>query len=245
MVIASFRGTRRGSAQRTAAFTLIELLVVIAIIAILAAILFPVFAQARNKARQTACLSNLKQIGTGFAMYTQDYDETMPVWTANACGLVPPAVPYPGGAFGFRYLFCFLVDPYIKNGTTPDTTGGGTLLGVWACPSSKNTIVSTSPDIVNTYAYNYYALGGTSNCTGAGLSSAYAPFDGPKYAYAASLADLRRPSETLMLNDGPQLSRPPAAVRANGNDPNNAGVWGSHALGNGNTSPATTAITAR
>jgi prepilin-type N-terminal cleavage/methylation domain-containing protein len=64
--------------RRLAAFTLIELLVVIAIIAILAAILFPVFAQARAKARQAACLSNTKQIGNALMMYAQDYDETLP-----------------------------------------------------------------------------------------------------------------------------------------------------------------------
>jgi prepilin-type N-terminal cleavage/methylation domain-containing protein/prepilin-type processing-associated H-X9-DG protein len=68
---ASKRAVSRG-------FTLIELLVVIAIIAIIAAILFPVFAQAREKARQTTCTSNLRQLGMAFLQYTQDYDETLP-----------------------------------------------------------------------------------------------------------------------------------------------------------------------
>src|ERR1700756_3204363 len=79
-------------------FTLIELLVVIAIIAILAAILFPVFAQAREKARQTTCLNNVKQIDLGMIMYQQDYDETTPV--TRDCGHkdindnpIPPACP--------------------------------------------------------------------------------------------------------------------------------------------------------
>ncbi len=69
----------RSLPRSRAGFTLIELLVVIAIIAVLAAILFPVFAQAREKARQTACLSNLKQMGTAVMMYSLDYDETLPL----------------------------------------------------------------------------------------------------------------------------------------------------------------------
>src|SRR5881409_3505260 len=71
------KGGRMQRARRPA-FTLIELLVVIAIIAILAAILFPVFAQARERARMTTCISNMRQIGTSLMMYVQDYDETYP-----------------------------------------------------------------------------------------------------------------------------------------------------------------------
>src|SRR3989441_7518292 len=71
---------RRGAVHRNrkAAFTLIELLVVIAIIAVIAAILFPVFASARDKARQAACFANLRQIGQALHMYVQDYDERLP-----------------------------------------------------------------------------------------------------------------------------------------------------------------------
>jgi prepilin-type N-terminal cleavage/methylation domain-containing protein/prepilin-type processing-associated H-X9-DG protein len=84
------------------AFTLIELLVVIAIIAILAAILFPVFAQAREKARTISCLSNLKEIGTGMMMYTQDYDE-------NLCP------PFNGNVGPLASTWDRLVQPYIKS----------------------------------------------------------------------------------------------------------------------------------
>src|SRR6187431_2992756 len=81
-------------------FTLIKLLVVIAIIAILAAILFPVFAQAREKARQTTCTSNMKNLGLAIMMYVQDYDETYPpLWYQAGDGHWPNTVrPYIGQA---------------------------------------------------------------------------------------------------------------------------------------------------
>ena len=91
-------------------FTLIELLVVIAIIAILAAILFPVFARAREKARQTACLSNLKQLGLGLQMYAQDYDEFHPPVYAMPIAGYEDAI----SVGGITYFSSML--PYIKNG---------------------------------------------------------------------------------------------------------------------------------
>src|SRR6476659_9762493 len=98
---------RRVSSRR--AFTLIELLVVIAIIAILAAILFPVFAQAREKARATACLSNMKQLGLGLQMYAQDYDEMMPPRNDGTYDFNDPSKTT------FRPNFLGSLTPYTKN----------------------------------------------------------------------------------------------------------------------------------
>ncbi len=126
---------QRRRSIRPPSFTLIELLVVIAIIAILAAILFPVFAQARAKARQTACLSNMKQIGTGLMMYAQDYDEVLPGNTDHRAGFNLPdgfRTPYDGGNPLTWRVWARDIQPYIKNfevyvcpGSTPN---GGTLL---------------------------------------------------------------------------------------------------------------------
>lgn len=124
------RGRNRG-------FTLIELLVVIAIVAILAAMLFPVFSRAREKARQTACLSNLRQIGAAFALYVQDYDERLPdrrdlkrtlpegfrPWTNW-----PPSDPRAGWAVP-------TLDPYLRN------------TAVWSCPSIAGSALGSAVQV--------------------------------------------------------------------------------------------------
>src|ERR1035438_7509423 len=84
---AALRGSAMNKRTNRPAFTLIELLTVIAIIAILAAILFPVFAKAREKANQTSCLSNNKQIALGFQMYAQDYDQRLPGLWGDVLGI--------------------------------------------------------------------------------------------------------------------------------------------------------------
>jgi prepilin-type N-terminal cleavage/methylation domain-containing protein/prepilin-type processing-associated H-X9-DG protein len=115
------------TSRKSAGFTLIELLVVIAIIAILAAILFPVFAKAREKARQVSCLSNQKQLGLGFLQYNQDYDDNYPTGSAGPLGQGWGGVIYP----------------YVKS------------TGVYKCPDDATTNVANGATI--SYPVSYAA----------------------------------------------------------------------------------------
>lgn len=125
----ALRASRRSGSrsEKHTAFTLIELLVVIAIIAILAAILFPVFAKAREKARQASCMSNLKQMGLAIMQYTQDADET---WPYDACGYIGSSTActnqpgiFDGGLttpiaydpLANPYTWCSRIQPYVKS----------------------------------------------------------------------------------------------------------------------------------
>lgn len=134
------------------AFTLIELLVVIAIIAILAAILFPVFARARENARRSSCMSNMKQLGLGMMQYLQDYDEQYPVnyrndgymWSVGEAGVIQTDPSMPGAKFttvaasasGNFVTWMDLIYPYVKS------------VQIFACPSSR-----TATNIAG-YGYN-------------------------------------------------------------------------------------------
>lgn len=128
-------------------FTLIELLVVIAIIGILAAILFPVFARARENARRTSCLSNMKQMGLGFMMYVQDYDDTYPFYQQSN-GTVPET--------GFWYInnlwyWMNSIYPYVKS------------TQLFRCPSSLNQGTSLASIRVANYGVNQNIIGTQAN----------------------------------------------------------------------------------
>jgi prepilin-type N-terminal cleavage/methylation domain-containing protein/prepilin-type processing-associated H-X9-DG protein len=188
---------RSGAARK--GFTLIELLVVIAIIAILAAILFPVFAKAREKARQTTCLSNLKQIGLATLQYNQDYDEFFYAHRYTT-GSNPLSASYPqiNGDAAVKTFWCTLLQPYTKS------------YDVFKCPSNPSAWVGAANDGVQCGGS---AKNTTVGCGGIGYGgeNSYGHNDmylSPAGAYATngvpqsiSLAGVPRPASTIMVTD--------------------------------------------
>jgi len=158
-------------------FTLIELLVVIAIIAILAAILFPVFARAREKARQSSCLNNVKQISLAFQMYTQDYDETLPGYTHYQWPGMTVSGPYTGLTMSYMYWMDVLY-PYVLNKQ------------VFVCPS----VAADATTTWGGYGWNVYigyCIGWQDRIT-----------QGPMYT-GVKLATVRSPANTAFMSDSP------------------------------------------
>src|ERR1043166_8966406 len=184
--------------HRPYGFTLIELLVVIAIIAILAAILFPVFAQAREKARQRSCLSNMKQINLGWQMYMQDYDET---WIFRVGG----AAVGKGSACEWRWIcgadrplfnWWDVVQPYTKNNQ------------IVACPSA--------PPLAGYSKYGISNLGlGLNVYPGTGLVDGNCPKSpfGGYICNGVALAAITKPSQTVGMADSGKLWNPVYAAK--------------------------------
>ncbi len=182
--------------NRKSAFTLIELLVVIAIIAILAAILFPVFARARENARRSSCQSNLKQIGLGLLQYTQDYDEILCPQFIGGAG---NAAQNASNSTTPLYKWMDLVQPYIKSTqlfTCPsdtDVAANGTTFTTQFVPAER---LGTGGTPASSSAYfGSYAINGVfGNST-----ATRGPAGGP--LAAVSLASVESPSTTYWAMD--------------------------------------------
>ena len=174
--------------KRSGGFTLIELLVVIAIIAILAAILFPVFAKAREKARQSSCSNNVKQMALGCLSYAQDYDETLPAAWAYC--------PNPTQTY-----FGNVIAPYIKNtqificpSDAAPTTWGTPINGVASFSYLWNNIQNASGNWPVAVAMGTFSSSPWTSHTGLRSASLY--------GIGVTLATVQDPSGTLMLFDG-------------------------------------------
>jgi prepilin-type N-terminal cleavage/methylation domain-containing protein/prepilin-type processing-associated H-X9-DG protein len=211
-------------------FTLIELLVVIAIIAILAAILFPVFARAREKARTISCLSNERQNGLGIVMYIQDYDEQFVPWN------VFTGQPFPND----RATWPLLIQPYLKNWQ---------LMRCPSCPlDPRGAWNGSDPKFKNSYyqmqfpayGYNWNYLNPTPTC------NPWLPGGLP-----TSLASVQQPAGTVMLVDVKYVARPggtwytsdtaesPAGVKASDCCTWSNGGWGVGSYGDDGASNPT------
>lgn len=174
-------------------FTLIELLVVIAIIAILAAILFPVFATAREKARQTDCLSNLKQNALGVMQYVEDYDEKVPLVEFCTQGAQTAASTFCVGADNIAYLSTWIIQiqPYTKTLLLTQCPDNSVNPYGQVLPPSGTYI---APTIYPTYSYNVMYLNPDPECNT--LQESDAPWGPPTI-----LASIEAPAATVLFAD--------------------------------------------
>jgi len=209
----SCRNEVTAAIRRRSGFTLIELLVVIAIIALLAAILFPVFARARENARRTSCQSNLKQIGIGITQYTQDYDEIFPP-ARRLTGLPSPDDWVPWHA---------LIQPYVKS------------TQLFACPSNsaRNSNLNKTPSVVN----NVPAIPRSYVCNGRGSNAAaIVGSTGPTSTttpmrpdtQAAALADIGSPTQLVLVTEARNRADPETWFSDNGTGSGNQQIFGGH-----------------
>ncbi|MDQ2733379.1 MAG: DUF1559 domain-containing protein [Armatimonadota bacterium] len=185
--------------QRRGGFTLIELLVVIAIIAILASILLPVFATARERARATSCLNNMKQIGTATISYTQDYDEQYYPHRINTGANTNPLIQAAGGSnitptATDKTFWISELQSYVKS------------YDVFKCPSLSNAWTVYNPDLAPCTAPGCGGVGyGGENSYGHNddFLSPAAPYGSPPGTPAppVSLSSVPRPASTIMIVD--------------------------------------------
>jgi prepilin-type N-terminal cleavage/methylation domain-containing protein/prepilin-type processing-associated H-X9-DG protein len=190
---------KSASSKSRSAFTLIELLVVIAIIAILAAILFPVFARARENARKASCQSNLKQIGVASMQYSQDYDEKLYPHRFNSTANSNPLIPANGGpgpdaqitgTARDKVFWISLLQPYMKS------------YQVFVCPSNPNGWTGGGPDNCAATGCGGQGYGGENSYAHNDLLSPADKFNGGAGPLPISLAQIRAVSTTVAALDG-------------------------------------------
>lgn len=195
---------RQGFRSRNA-FSLIELLVVIAIISILAAILFPVFASAREKARQTSCASNLRNIGTAMQMYSEDFDE----YICPAQILLSPAP----NVYTYQYWFGFATGTSSAVTSTVNPTGGL----IW--PYLKNQAITDCPDatgvvISNNLAFPEWVGVGYNQLIGDLTKNILVPNASVNIYGCMLLNQVTQPTTTIMLADSGSLNATYGVVRS-------------------------------